>query len=241
MTFLLTFVATLIGGAAGFAAGAAIGAAAAGIFGMSNFEGAAGYFVIFLCGPLGALIGMIGGAVWMLWRRGVRSFGAIAGRFVLIVAGIAAITGGGLYLAYELRDHVNPNGAAPQLAFEVRLPPGMAPPTDRHATFQLHTSKNRMPGFLDEAPPRREDDRAVISGFVEMYFRTSQRVLVMTLPDKTDVLFQIRLSGVPKHSKDFGPWQRVDHITRPGSEQAVRPGPADAYEIRYRAVWAGED
>ena len=37
--------------------------------GMSNFEGAAGYFMVFVGGPAGALIGL-GLGVWLVTRRG---------------------------------------------------------------------------------------------------------------------------------------------------------------------------
>jgi hypothetical protein len=102
MTFLLALFTTMAGAIVGFALGAAIGAVAAAALGMSSFEGVAGYFVIFFCAPLGGLIGMIIGAVWMLWRRGVRTFGGIAGRFALIVVTIAALSAGGVSLMFAV-------------------------------------------------------------------------------------------------------------------------------------------
>ena len=102
MTFLLAFFATVAGAVVGFALGAVIGAVAAAGFGMSNFEGVAGYFIMFFCGPLGGLIGMIIGAVWMLWRRGVRTFSGIAGRFALIVVTIAVLSAGGVSLIFAV-------------------------------------------------------------------------------------------------------------------------------------------
>jgi hypothetical protein len=73
-----------------------------------------------------------------------------------------------------------------------------------------------------------------------MYYRTWQRTLVLTLPDKTDVLFDVRLGLSPPHSATFGAWQQAHYIAEPGKEQ-VRQANADRYEIRYRAEWAGED
>ena len=81
----------------------------------------------------------------------------------------------------------------------------------------------------------------VIVGLVEMYYRTSQRLLVVNMPDKTDVLFNVRLPGVPKHSREFSEWRRADYIGEPGQSQTRKPTAAENYEIRYRADWAGED
>ena len=74
-----------------------------------------------------------------------------------------------------------------------------------------------------------------------MYFRTPTRTVVLTMPDKTDVLFNIKLGAKPAHAKELGDWQRADHIAEPGKEQARQATASDNYEIRYRAVWPGED
>jgi hypothetical protein len=56
-----------------------------------------------------------------------------------------------------------------------------------------------MPGTVGEV--RQEESRSVVTGSVEMYYRTWQRTLVLTLPDKTDVLFDIRLGLSPPHAR----------------------------------------
>jgi hypothetical protein len=96
-----------------------------------------------------------------------------------------------------------------------------------------------MPASL--APGRRDDGRDVVVGSVELYYRTWQRMLVLRLPDKTDVLFELSLGLTPDHTRTFTPWRRADYIAAPGQDQARRTTAADAYDIRYRIVWAGED
>ena len=95
-----------------------------------------------------------------------------------------------------------------------------------------------MPGSL--TVPREEQGRTVIAGSVEMYFRTWNRLLVATMPDKTDLLFELSLGLSPAHSRTFGAWQRADYIGEPGKGEARRTTTADQYEIRYRTEWPSE-
>jgi len=241
MTYLLALVAAIAGGAAGAFLGASIAAVLAPMLGISSFEGAAGYFAVFIGGPIGGLLGLVLGAVLVLRWRGHQGFGSVAGRLGVVVIGVAAVAAGIIGLLYLSQDTVNPNGAAPQLAFEIRLPAGATPPGGNDRPIELQTSKNRMPALVQREAAREDGGRPVIVGLVEMYYRTSQRTLVMTMPDKTDVLFNIKLGGAPKHSPEFSAWQRADYIGEPGKPQARRATGADNYEIRYRADWAGEN
>jgi MFS family permease len=241
MTFVLALLAAIVGGAIGAGLGVTIAAMLAPALGISSFEGASGYFAVFIGGPIGALLGIVLGAVLVLRWRGSRGFGAIGGRLSLVVIGIMAIATGVMGVLYLSQDIVNPNGAAPQLVFEIRLPAGAMPPGPNERPIELTTSKNRMPALMDREVARKDGDRPVIAGLVEMYYRTSQRMLVMTLPDKTDVLFNIKLASVPKHSPEFSAWHRADYIGEPGKSQTRRATATDNYEIRYRADWAGEN
>ena len=136
-----------------------------------------------------------------------------------------------------------PTAPAPRLVFEIRLPPGVAAPSTRDAAsrdvVELQTSKNTMPALLSE--PRNDGAREILSGTVELYYRTRQRLLVLHLPDKTDVLFELSLGLSPAHTKGFTDWRRADYVARPGDERARPTASGDAWEIRYRIAWAGED
>jgi hypothetical protein len=244
MTYVLALIAAIVGGSIGAVAGFFIGVLLAPLLGISTFEGAAGYFAVFLCGPLGALVGIILGVTLAMRRWGQSSPGAIARGLGFSVLGIAALGGIGVALAYWLLvDSVNPNGAAPQLVFEIKLPPGAAPPRDADRPIQLVAkgAKTAMPGTIRAEDIRDEGGRPVVGGFVELYQRTSNRLLIMTMPDKTDVLFDVKLPGVPKHSREFSAWQRVDWIGEVGKEQTRKATAADQYEVRYRAEWAGQE
>jgi hypothetical protein len=241
VTYLLALLGAITGAAVGAFLGTAIASVLAPVLGITSFEGAAGYFAVFIGGPLGGLIGLVLGAILVLRRRGHQGFGAISGRVGLVFVGMIAVAAAVIGFLYLNQDIVNPNGAAPQLAFEIRLPAGASPPTGNERPIQLETSKNRMPALMQREATRSEEGRTVLVGLVEIYYRTSQRMLVMTMPNRTDVIFNLNLGSVPKHAKEFGSWQRADFIGEPGQTQARRATATDNYEIRYRAEWAGEN
>jgi hypothetical protein len=238
MTYLLALLVALVGAALGFALGATAAGLLAPVFGITSFEGAAGYFSVFIGGPIGALAGLVLGAVLVLRRAGHRSAGAMAGRVVLVLVGAIGLAAAGVGAFWLMRPLTNANGPAPQLVFEIRLPPGAAPPAPGDAV-ELQTSENRMPAIL--AAARHDDGRDVLAGSVEIYYRTWRRTLVLRMPDKTDVLFDLSLGLTPDHTKTFTAWRRADYIAHPGDDQVRRTSPADAYELRYRVAWAGED
>ena len=100
--------------------------------------------------------------------------------------------------------------------------------------YQIH------PESCGGNPRRKEGNVWVFAGNVEMYFRTSNRQLELTLENKTKLTYRIDLSRTPSHSKTFGPWLRPEFIAEPG-KSPVRAGPQDGYEIRYRAAFNGQD
>jgi hypothetical protein len=241
MTWLLALLMAVVGAALGFALGAAAAAALAPVLGISSFEGASGYFAVFIGGPVGGVVGLGLGAWLVLRRAGLRG-AALAGRIGLVFGGVVLVATAGLGAFWMVRPLVNANGPAPRLVFEIRLPPGVAAPTSRDVV-ELQTAKNTMPAVLSDT--RREDgrDRAreVLAGSVELYYRTWHCLLVLRLPDRTDVLFEMSLGLTPSHTKAFTDWRRADYIARPGDDRPRRATATDAWEIRWRVEWAGED
>jgi hypothetical protein len=241
MTFLLALLGGIVGAAVGFFLAATGAAMLAPVLGISSFEGEAGYFAVFLIGPLGGIVGLVAGVVLVLWTRGVRSFAAFAGRFAIILIAIIGLVAAGVGYMYWNRDLVNSNGSPPQLAFEIRLPGGTALPTSPNdIAIHLDSNKSHMPASVAADKFRRDGDRPVIVGSVEVYHRESNRFLVLRLPNEPDRLFTLKLGKNPARSKELSPWQQVDFIADPG--QNPRRATADEnFEVRYRAVWVGED
>ena len=232
MTYLLALLMAVVGAALGFALGAAAAAALAPLLGITSFEGASGYFAVFIGGPVGGLAGLVLGA-WLVLRRAGLKGAAVAGRIGLVFGGVVVVAAAGIGAVWLMRPLVNANGPAPRLVFEIRLPPGVAAPPSPDVV-ELQTAKNTMPAVLSDG--RRDDGRAVLVGSVELYYRTWHRLLVLRLPDKTDVLFEPSLGLTPDHTKNFTDWRRADWIAR-GDEPARRTTAADAWEFRYRVDW----
>ena len=63
----------------------------------------------------------------------------------------------------------------------------------------------------------------MLQGVVDLYFRTSSRILVLHIKGEPDRLFMLKLPANPPASPDFGPWQRVDSI-----DDTARPGAAES-------------
>jgi hypothetical protein len=210
-----------------------------GLAGMSPREGGRAMFAFFAIAPFGALLGF-GLGIWMVLRArgGPTTFTAFAGAVLFSGLAIAALYGavfGYLYLTDDVLVH---NGPPPQAKFELRLPANaMLPEKLTGVTVDLNTDKNVMPANLVE--PRTEDGRPVIAGDVDLYFRTSSRLLVLRLPGEPDRLFVLKLPGNPPASAEFGPWQRVDYIDDAPPNSPRKGGPGDDYEIRYRVERAG--
>ena len=154
MTLLLSLLAGIAGAAIGWIAAAALTLLLGGLFGISDFEGGRGMLAIWGIGPLGGLAGLVAGIVLVLKKRGGFSLGAIAWRLPLVIAGIVALASFTMWWVYETRPILNTSGPAPRLAFEVRLPPGVAAADGVKA--ELHTEKNKM--RKEESKDERNDN-----------------------------------------------------------------------------------
>ena len=156
-----------------------------GLSGMSAREGGRAMVAFFAIGPFGGLLGF-GLGVWLvLHQRGAhRSIAAFAGAIVTAIALVAAIYGAVIGF-YALTDDVLVrNGPPPQLLFELRLPAGAALPDQLEGvSVDLDTDKNQM--FSTLTGTATDGDRPVIRGVVDLYFRTSSRILVLAYQGRT--------------------------------------------------------
>src|SRR5690242_10774956 len=105
MTYLLALLAAVAGAVLGYLGAAGIGAVLAAAFRMSSFEGASGYFVAFVAGPIGAIAGLVLGMYLALrLHGGFSGFSAIAGRMAMIVVAIGVLTAGGILIRLATLD-----------------------------------------------------------------------------------------------------------------------------------------
>ena len=170
----------------------------------------------------------------MLHQRGAhRSIAVFAGAIVTAIALAAAIYSAVIGFHALTDDVLVRNGPPPRLLFELRLPAGAALPDQLEGvSVDLDTDKNQM--FSTLTGTTADNDRPVIQGVLDLYFRTSSRILVLHIRGEPDRLFVLKLPSNPPASAGFGPWQRVDFIDDKPGQDPRKAGDGDNYEVRYR-------
>jgi hypothetical protein len=241
MAILWAIIGGIVGAVAGWVVAAVLSLVIMGLLGVSDFEGGRAMASFWGFGPIGGLVGLILG-IWLALRLagGRMRVGALAKRGVLALLGIAAVIGAAIFIIWQSGDHrLTYDGAGATLEFEIRVPADYALPSDAAMVqVEIDTDKNQQPGYLDKDWLRHEAGYSLLSGGVELYFRTAQRLLVLKLGDHRDRLFKIRLPGKPDPDGDWSDWQKVDFIGLPDQPQTMPPTAADPFEIRYRVrVW----
>jgi hypothetical protein len=152
--------------------------------------------------------------------------------------GVAAAVALGLvaFVAYDMRHaamaYLGINPSKPAVEFEIRLPKA-ALSAISETQIELHTDRNQrlaqIEGALDAT-----NDQSVLRGVVTLDYRTTERVVVVSLPGRAQCEFKLRLAADPSRSEQFGPWHLADRV-----ELASGPAEAsahDAFAIRYRAL-----
>jgi len=230
---LFGILAGIIGIAAGLFFGFALGAALAAAFHVSTFEGEAGYFAAAIALLATCIVGP-GLILLTLYWRGTRGLWLFAGLIAVCLSlGLAAVSGFGIW--YAGQPHVlNINGPTPLLEFEVKPPVGQSVDNLADVQPELDTPRNRMPmpGYWHTDAPK---DAGVRAGYVELYFRTSQRLFVLKFPGDTDRIFRLKLPANPMRSKyrAWSDWQNPDFVAKRG-EQPSHPSGGNEYQIRYK-------
>lgn len=240
MTTFIAVLGGLIGAVLGWIAATAAALFLSGYYGVSDFEGARAMGSIFFFGPAGGLVGLIAG-VWLALRlRAGQAVGgkALALRIPVVLAALSGLVAAVIGILYWYSPILNPNGASPRLAFEIRLPPGVTPPATG-LDVSLFTEPNSMPATLAETQ-RRDGDRIVLSGEVELAYRSPWRILELEMPGTPKQIFVLRLSARPGHDRAFRDWEHVSSVGN-GTDHPRLATDADAYDIRYRVIWLGED
>jgi hypothetical protein len=228
---LFGIVAGIIGIAAGLFLGFALGAALAAAFHVSTFEGEAGYFAAAIALLVTCIVapGLI---LLTLYWRGARGLWLFAGLIAVCLSlGVIAVSGFGIW--YAGQPHVlNINGPTPLLEFEVKPPAGQSVENLTNVQPELDTDRNAMPGYWHTDTPENPGARA---GYVELYFRTSQRLFVLKFPGDTDRIFRLKLPANPMRAKyrAWSDWQNPDFVAK-GGEQPSHPSGGNEYQIRYK-------
>jgi hypothetical protein len=227
---LFGMVAAIVGGVAGGVLGGLIGSLLASAMHVPSREGESGYFVISI-----ALIGIVlcapTAVILMLHRRGLRSWWLFIGTLAAF-AGIIAIGAAGFGAWYSAQPHIlNTNGPTPMLQFEIKPPEGQSIESLAAAEAELDTDRNVMPAYWN----KDAQTSAVRAGYVELYYRTSQRLFVLKFPNHEDRIFKLRLPANPLKQKyrEWSDWRNPDFVAK-GAEQPARASGGNDCQIRYR-------
>jgi hypothetical protein len=240
MIYLLAGIAGIVAAVVGWFITGAIAVWIAGLYGVSDFEGGRGMFAFLFVGPLGGLVSMVG-AVWLVLRlgRGQAPLLPSIGRVGAVLAAIALMVALGIALRLYSIDTYS-NEAPPMLVFEIRVPSTVPAPDRAQIEVELHTDKNVGSGQLFSEWSLNGNHR-VVAGGVDLAFKTTSRILVVSFADQPNRLFRLSLARDPASSATLGDWHRADHIDVRGEEQPRKAPADDPVEFRYRVRRAGEE
>lgn len=161
----------------------------------------------------------------------------IAFRSLGVVLMAGALAAGGFSLRTAALTHLGLIAKAPAVEFEIRLPQTVAKDDlKREAQVELLTDLNQTLAQLDGDLRATEDGRAVLRGHVALKFRTSERMVILSLPGQAQRAFRLRLPPNPSPSDEFGPWHMTDRIAPGGNTETARGVPDDSFAIRYRVL-----
>jgi hypothetical protein len=231
MSHLPIILGGLGGAVAGFVALATIVVVLSGSAGSADATVGRMMVAFFVIAPFGGLAGLVVGSWAVLRWRGVPSWPrAFAYSAVTLVIG-TGIAGVIAYWAIDQADTiVRPNQATLELEFEIRMPTGATVPQPvAAAKIELRTDMNRMPGRLFGSMSRKDGERAVIGGRVEVYFRTSNRLLALMIPKEPERTFSIALPARPPVSATYSRWVAAHALD-------AKRGISENFDVRYRIV-----
>ena len=243
MIVLRAVIGSIVGLLIGYFAAAFLSGIVMGWFGVSDFEGGRGMAAAFGFGPLGGLLGLVGG-VWLGLRRGgTQPVGKALGCAGIALLAIVALAAGGLAIYYYLDPA--PAGIRPgqRLARVRAARAGGLRSCRRSLQDRSHPRHRPQPAARDLARSgatvrgrpagARRHGRAL--------YRTSSRLLVFRFPDGRDRIFRLGLAAKPDPEDGWSDWRAVDFVGLPGQPQTEEPGPEDPLELRYKVrVWGSE-
>lgn len=241
MIWLLAILFGLLAAVAGWFVTAMVAAWLAGLAGMSDFEGGRAMFAFLGVGPLGGLVAMLV-TIWLVVRmgRGRAPLGPTLARVAMVVAGIVVVVGAGIAIRLWSIDTYT-NELPPQLVFELRVPATLAVPAPEDVDVELHTDRNTADALITGAWEQAADDHQIISGLVELAFKTRGRLLVVKLPEQPTRLYRLDLSRDPSSTKTMTDWRHANHLDDHMTDQPKPAPPDDPVELRYKVTRAGDE
>jgi hypothetical protein len=158
----------------------------------------------------------------------------------LMKYGIAATVALALvaFVAYDMRHaaftYLGLNPAKPAVEFEIRMPKADLSAIS-NVQIELHTDRNQQLAQVEDAIDT-PGSQSVLRGVVTLDYRTTDRVVVVSLPGCPQCEFRLRLAADPSRSEQFGPWHLADRVALPDASEPADASVHDAFAIRYRVL-----
>jgi hypothetical protein len=207
---------------------------------MSNMEGGRGMFVVFVCAPLGILVGLVIGIVSSIWvrRQGATGFFIAQGWSLLIVCGLAGLLAGVPYLLSDKPPTVD--GKRVELQFELRAPATFTIPDqpDGHSIRVSLYADNRQDeyAFIDWSGIIKDPEHATIPGHVPLLTHSKTRSLLASIGNEPVASQFIELRIPPKPRKDDEAWSDWIFATQRADLSPVSESERMAIRYRVRPV-----
>jgi hypothetical protein len=203
---------------------------------MSNMEGGRGMFVVFVCAPLGILVGFVIGIVSSLLipRQGAVGFFIAQGWSLLIVCALAGLLVGVPYLLSDKPPRIG--GKELSLEFELRVPQAFSipdTPSGDSVRVNLYSGNRETTyAFINWASIKRAPEGAIIPGRVDLLDRNPARSLFAVVGNDpmAGQFITLKLPSNPRLEDEQ--WSDWIHAT-PQANLGPIPEPAQ-FSARYR-------
>jgi hypothetical protein len=203
---------------------------------MSNMEGGRGMFVVFVCAPLGILVGLVIGIVSSLLvrRQGAAGFFIAQGWSLLIVCAVAGLLVGVPYVLSDKPPRIG--GKELSLEFELRVPAEFSipdtPSGDRVRVSLYSGNRETTYAFITWASIKRVPEGAIIPGRVHLLDHNPARSLFAVVGNDPMASQFITLKLPSNPGPEDEQWSDWIHAT-----QQANLGPipeAARFSARYR-------
>jgi hypothetical protein len=114
-------------------------------------------------------------------------------------------------------------------------PPNASLPDPKSIRVELQAGQSRADAWWDDGPAAQVDSRPVLTGRLQLYVKTSRRMLIFDFPGQVNQFFNLRLPASPlgKKYQKWSDWQPADSMFTSDSNIGQKITPANAYRIRY--------
>lgn len=205
------------------------------LYHVPDMEGQRGMAVIFLCAPLGLVVGFVIGVIAALRTRwsGVVGFLKTQGLSILIMIAIGGAVSGLLWLGADKPPKID--GKELALEFELKIPPRIQIPEELNdytirASLYANNKDNRH-ASIDLKSIRKQDSYLIVSGTAALMSHSANRSLLASIGNEPGASQFIDLKTLPaaprKENETWSDWtlatQRADLTPVPELERiAVR-------------------